>query len=127
MNEVISPSTAKPIGKIRNPWVVFILSIVTLGIYGIIWYYSIFEELKNWRGQGWSGVTFLLLLLLFGIATIAAPWLVPAYIGRMYEEDGKEKPVTGFTGFWIFLPIIGGIVWVLKVQNNLNAFWESKK
>lgn len=129
MNETASPSTTvttKPVGKIRNPWVVFILSIVTLGIYAIIWCYSIFEELRNWRGQGWSGIVFILLFLFLGIALIAIPWLIPAYIGRMYEEDGKTKPITGLTGFWVLLPIIGGIVWIFKVQNNLNAFWEAK-
>ena len=131
MNEtpatVMTTMVNKPIGKIRNPWTVLILSIVTLGIYGIVWYYCIFEELKNWRSQGWSGTVFIIFFLLFGIALIAIPWLIPAYVGRMYEEDGKTKPITGLTGFWIFFPIIGGIMWIFKVHNNLNAFWETKK
>ena len=131
MNEtpatVMTTTINKPIGKIRNPWTVLILSIVTLGIYGIVWHYCIFEELKNWRGQGWSGTVFIIFFLIFGIALIAIPWLIPAYVGRMYEEDGKTKPITGLTGFWVLLPIIGGIIWILKVQNNLNAFWGAKK
>ena len=131
MNEssaAVTPnSIAKPMGKSRNPWVVLILSIVTFGIYNIIWHYCILEELRNWRGQGWSGMVFIIFFLLFGIALIAIPWLIPAYVGRMYAEDGQEKPITGLTGFWVFLPIFGGIVWIFKVQNHLNAFWESKK
>lgn len=130
MNNTVTPSTTmttKPVGKIRNPWVVLILSIVTLGIYSIIWYYSIFEELRNWRKQGWNGIIFLLLFLFFGVALIAIPWLIPAYIGRMYEEDDKIKPISGLTGFWVLLPIIGGIVWIFKIQNNLNTFWEEKQ
>jgi len=116
----------RPIGKNRNPWLVLILSIVTFGIYIIVWHYSILEELRNWRGQGWSGMIFIIFFLMFGIVLIAIPWLVPAYVGRMYEEDGKEKPITGLTGFWVLLPIFGGIVWIFKVQNNLNIFWEAK-
>ena len=129
MNESATSSNMnkKPVGKIRNPWIVILLQIVTLGIYGIIWQYSIFEELRNWRGQGWSGVIYIIFLIFLGIALIAVPWLIPAYVGRMYEEDGKAKPITGLTGFWVFLPIIGGIVWIVKVQNNLNAFWQEKK
>lgn len=130
MNQAASAAvipTTKPIGKIRNPWSVLILSIVTLGIYSLIWHYSVFEELRNWRGQGWSGIVFILLCLFFGIAMIAIPWLIPAYIGRMYEEDGKAKPITGLAGFWMFIPIIGGIIWIFKVQNNLNAFWQEKQ
>lgn len=130
MNEssaaVMTTSFAKPMGKIRNPWVVLILSIVTFGIYNIVWHYSILEELRNWRGQGWSGMVFIIFFLIFGIALIAIPWLVPAYVGCMYAEDGQEKPITALTGFWVLLPIIGGIVWIFKVQNNLNAFWEAK-
>ena len=121
-----SRSMVRPLGKPRNPFVVLILGIVTLGIYALIWQYSIFEELRNWRGQGWSGIIFLLLFLFFGVALIAVPWLLPAYIGRMYEEDGKAKPITGLSGFWVLLPLIGGIVWLFKVQNTLNRFWESK-
>ncbi len=116
----------KPVGKVRNPWIVLILGVVTLGIYGIIWQYSIFEELKNWRGQGWSGVLYLLLTLFLGIALIAVPWLTPAYVGRMYAEDGREKPITGLTGFWCLLPLVGAIIWIFKVQNAMNEFWESK-
>ena len=117
----------KPIGKVRNPWVVLLLSIVTLGIYSIVWHYCVLEELRNWRGQGWSGLVFIIFLIFFGIALIAIPWLIPAYVGRMYAEDGKSKPISGLTGFWIFLPLIGGIVWIVKIQNHLNAFWESKR
>jgi hypothetical protein len=116
----------KPIGRIRNPWMVLILGLVTFGIYGFIWYYSIFEELRNWRGQGWSGIVFIILFVFFGIALIAIPWLIPAYVGRMYAEDAQVKPISGLTGFWILLPLIGGIVWLFRVQNSLNAFWKTK-
>lgn len=117
----------KIIGKNRNPLTVIILSIVTFGIYSIVWYYSIFEELKNYRGQGWSGPFYIILALFFGIALIACPWLIPAYVGRMYEEDGQDKPISGLTGFWIFVPIAGGIVWIYKVQGHMNNFWDAKR
>lgn len=129
MNETtlsVSQVATKPVGKVRNPWMIILLIPVTLGIYGVVWYYSIVEELKNWRGQGWSGMMFIFLLFFFGIALIALPWLIPAYIGRMYEEDGQKKPITGLAGFWQFIPIIGLFVWVFKVQNNLNRFWKQK-
>ena len=52
--------------------------------------------------------------------------MLPAEVGNLYERDGKEKPISGLTGFWNLLPIIGGIVWLFKVQGRLNDFWESK-
>ena len=69
---------------------------------------------------------YFLFLLLFRLPLIAIPWLIPAYIGCMYQEDGQAKPITGLTGFWVLFPVIGGIVWVFKVQNRLNKFWRAK-
>ena len=30
----------------------------------------------------------------------------------------------GVTGFWNFLPLIGWIIWLVKIQNALNRQWE---
>jgi len=116
----------RPIGKRRSPIAVIVLSIVTLGVYGIIYHYCTFEELRNRRGQGWSGGVFLIFLFLFPIPLVALPWLVPAYVGRMYAEDGQERPITGLAGFWQLLPLIGLIIWVFRVQNCMNRFWQLK-
>jgi len=116
----------KPVGRVRSPFVVFILMIVTLGIYGIIYHYSTFEEIRNWRGQGWSGVAYLLFQFLLPPVALVIPWLIPSYIGQMYAEDGQAKPITGLSGFWIFLPLLGGIIWLFVCQNKMNEFWEQK-
>jgi hypothetical protein len=34
--------------------------------------------------------------------------------------------VSGKTGFWMFLPLVGYFVWTIKVQGALNRFWASK-
>jgi hypothetical protein len=57
---------------------------------------------------------------------IALPWLLAAYVGRMYAEDSQTPPITGLSGFWIFVPFIGGIIWLVKVQRRLNEFWIAK-
>lgn len=120
-------SDQKPLGKIRNPLTAILLTIVTLGIYAVVWNYSTFEELKNYRGQGWSGMLYLLFQFLFPFPLLALPWLMPAYVGNLYAEDGRVKPINGLTGFWLFLPIIGAVVWFFKMQGNLNEFWTSKR
>jgi len=116
----------RPIGKIRNPWTVVLLMIVTLGIYTFFYYYRTFEELKNYRGRGWSGTLYLLFQFVFPFPLLAIPWLVPAYIGRMYDEAGMDKPISGNTGWWVFVPIAGIFIWLFKVQNRLNGFWSAK-
>lgn len=126
----VAPATPhvapRPVGKQRSPLAALLLTLVTLGIYGIVYYYCILEELRNWRGQGWSGGVYLIFQFIFPIPLVALPWLVPAYVGRMYAEDGQEKPITGLAGFWWLLPLIGGIVWIFRVQNCLNRFWQQK-
>jgi hypothetical protein len=43
---------------------------------------------------------------------------------RRLLETG-EKPVSGVTGFWNLIPLVGFIIWVVKVQGALNRRWES--
>jgi hypothetical protein len=117
-----------PIGKCRSPGMVILLSIVTLGIYQIIWRYSMFEELYQYRRTGWSGglalvFTFVPILNMVGLAIF---WLLPGYIGDLYQEDGRQKPITGLHGFWIFLPIAGIFIWIAGIQSRMNEFWMSK-
>ena len=119
---------SKPIGKVRSPLMVLILSIITLGIYSIFYHYFTFEELKNYRGQGWSGAAFLIFAFIppLHVVLIVVPWLLPAYVGRMYAEDNQEKPITGWAGCWALLPILGPIIWLFRLQNCLNRHWQGE-
>ena len=114
-----------PLGKPRGIGFGILIFILTFGIYGYYWSYVTFEEMKNHRnGQGIGGV--LALVLWFVGGSIAIPFIAGSEVGNMYAEEGREKPVTGKTGFWILLLIIGNIVWFVKVQGALNRYWESK-
>jgi hypothetical protein len=128
MTEAAQPAAAapaaadRPIGRQRGIGFVILMSIFTLGIYSIYWYYTSFEMLKNYRKQGVNGVVGT--LLAFVIVSI---FLLPAYVGRMYNEDGNpNNPVSGLSGFWVLIPYVGGIIWLYKVQTALNQFWASK-
>ncbi len=47
----------------------------------------------------------------------------------MYAQDGREKPMTGWTGLWLYpgiFLIVPAIVWFVKIQGALNRYWESK-
>ena len=111
-----------PPGQMRTPVVVILLSLVTLGIYGLFWYYRVFEDLKLRTGNGVGGVVGLILGLCIAIVNV---FLLPSEIGNMYTQEGLEKPVTGLTGFWDLIPLIGWIIWVVKVQNAMNRRWEA--
>jgi hypothetical protein len=108
------------VGTVRKPIVVILLSIITFGIYYIYWQYVMFEESKQYSGQGVGGVVGLLFALLLAIVNI---FLLPAEIGNLYLREGREAPMSGLTGFWIFLPIVGWFVWLVKVQRRTNELW----
>jgi Domain of unknown function (DUF4234) len=121
------PATAAPaqgsIGKPRGILFVIVLSIVTLGIYHLYWYYKTFEELKRHTGNGIGGILGLLIAIIFNPIN----WFVlPSEIGGMYRGDGRPAPMTGWTGLWILLPLVGWFVWTVKTQGALNRYWESK-
>jgi hypothetical protein len=109
-------------GQVRSPVAVIIFSIITLGIYTLYWYYVVFDDLKQRTGDGVGGLVGLILGLCIGIVNI---FLLPAEIGNMYAKEGLEKPVTGLTGFWVLIPLVGFIIWFVKVQNAMNARWEA--
>ena len=114
-----------PLGQPRGIGFGILMSIITLFFYTYYWSYKTFEEMKQHRnGQGIGGAIALVLMLVGG--SIAIPFFAGSEVGQMYAEDGREKPVTGQTGFWILRPLIGNIVWFVKVQGALNRYWESK-
>ena len=117
-----SPPAWGPVGKVRNPWAVFGLSIITLGIYFLYWTYQVFREMKDHTGDGVGGPIGLVIGIVVGFVNA---FLIPSEVGNMYAKAGEPKPVRGVTGFWMLIPIVGFIIWLIKVQGALNERWET--
>jgi hypothetical protein len=113
---------AGPVGKVRSTGTCILLFIVTLGIYGLFWYYKSHDEMKRYSGEGLGGG--LALLIGFFVGVVMA-FLSPMEVGRLYERRGQAAPVSALTGLWLLLPLIGGIVWFVKTNGALNEFWRS--
>jgi hypothetical protein len=111
------------IGELRKPLTVVLLTIITCGIYLLWWYYRNFEDMKQYSGEGVGGLLGLLLAIFCGIIAI---FLLPAEVGNLYEREGKDKPISALTAFWNLIPLIGGIIFIYKVQNALNGHWGPK-
>ena len=119
------------IAKVRNPWGVLGLGLITLGIYNIFWYYYVNKEFKEYGAaqgdqelaESQPGMSVL-------AVTLGALIIVPAIISfvrtvqrqqRVQELGGVEK-VNG----WIVLILILVISPAVYpyMQSSLNKLWE---
>jgi len=124
MSEFAAQQQRGPVGNTRSIGLSILWFVLTLSIYGFVWVYKTQEEVKRYSGNGVGGVLGLVIFILISPVTF---FIVPSEVRYMYEDlDGQKSPVRGIHGLWFLLPIIGHIVWFIKVQGALNRYWESK-
>jgi hypothetical protein len=112
------------VGRTTSPGMQILLTIVTLGIWAAVWTYRQFEDTKNWSGEGIGGGLAVVIYIFVGIII---PFLLANEVDtKLYMRDGKESPVHTITGLWALIPLVGGLIWYIKVQRALNEFWVSK-
>jgi Zn-dependent protease len=115
-------ATTGPVGTVRSTGTCILLFIVTLGFYGLYWYFKSHDEMKRYSGEGIGGG--LALLIGFFLGVVMA-FLSPMEVGKLYERRGQPAPVSALTGLWILLPLLGVIVWFVKTNGALNDYWRS--
>jgi RND superfamily putative drug exporter len=97
-----------------------VLFVITLGLYGWYWVYRTHREARRRTGEGLGG---WLGLLLWIVLLPVSAFVIPSTVGRMYDKAGREAPVRGLTGLWLFpfgVLIVPGIVWFLKIHYALQ-------
>ena len=112
-------------GTPRNPLMVIILAMLTMGIYGIYWTYCIAEENKRYGGVGPGGLIKIKKKFIH-LVNIYRAIMITAETGDMQALNGMPKTVDGTTFFWIFLPILGPFIRLWKLQGAANEVWYSK-
>ena len=105
------------IGEKRSPEKIIGLWVMTFGLYGIYWLATTFSELQANRKKGISGRSYALLAVLFPPLAVSACWLLPAYVGRLYAENGKLEDISSCWGAMLFLPTIA--VWAMVSMSYL--------
>lgn len=110
--------------KIRNPILVWVLTIVTLGLYLIYWGYTVSKELNfaeektvlaldRWRKMFFSLIGFILIgILLVKIAGIGMPVIVAFFLANV---------------FYVYVQISIGN-YIIKKQKELNlseTYWHA--
>ena len=116
--------------KIRNPFGVFVLAIVTLGIYYVVWYYKVNRELRDASGIDVSPITAILAI------TIGWAIIVPPFVSwyRTFERlqqaqrqaglVNEVNPILGFVFYLVALYLLP--VELLYAQDELNKLWRAR-
>lgn len=115
-----APVGTGPLGKPRSAGIVILLTIVTLGIWTLVWSFQNGEELKQHARTGIGGIGYLLITLFISPVTM---FLMAGEVEQLYRRDGKEPPITTIWGLWFLLPIIGQFIWYFRIQRSLNEYW----
>lgn len=115
-----------PVGRVRSTGTCILLMIVTLGFYSWYWYFQTHDEMKRHTGEGLGGGVALILAIFVGFVS---PFFAAHEVGEMYQRRGLQRPVSAVTGLWMLLLswffLVGAIVWFVKVNGALNAYWRS--
>ncbi len=123
--------------KVRQPWVVVLLHVVTLGFYNWYWYYKINRELRDFgrvykleRSQGinpWLS----LLAVTFGWILIVPPIVSWYRCTKRIQEAQAVLNQEGISGWALGLSYVGGWFFTLVflvipylVQDALNGVWS---
>jgi hypothetical protein len=120
---VAPPATTRPVGQPRSAGLVILLSIVTFGIWTLVWSYQNGEELKRHANTGLGGIAYLLITLLISPVTM---FLMAGEVEQLYRREGKEPPITSIWGLWFLLPLLGNLIWYLRIQKSLNDYWAAR-
>lgn len=116
------PAMPGPLGTPRGIGACIGLAIVTLGIYTFVWTWKTHEEIKRHSGIGVGGPVGFLIYFVISPVTY---FLLASEVRQMLARSGRPSRVQGLTGLWILLPLVGPIVWFVKVQGQLNEYWRS--
>ena len=110
----------------RNPLGVLGLTLITLGIYGLYWYYKVNDEIKNFTNDGTISPVRSLMAFIFGWLIIVPPFIAiyntAKHVRDMEERVGVQQQIEPALAV-IFMLLIS-IVIGLYVQEHLNRVWD---
>jgi hypothetical protein len=133
--EVVMPGGAR--AKIRDEGLVLLWTVLTLGIYTLVWYYKINREMRDFgRAHGDQRLATSKPVLSILAVTLGSLVLIPAVVSY-WRTTGRIRHMQGLCnvpqssgwligvcyvlGFFVVLPLL---VIPPYVQSGLNAVWR---
>ena len=111
----------------RNPLGVLGLSFITLGIYGLYWYYKVNQEIQRYTGDQTISPSRSLIAVIPGFLLIVPPFIAyyntSNHIVQMQEQRGIASQISP-----ALVVILALVIWIgmaAYVQEHLNRVWDS--
>lgn len=110
----------------RNPLGVLGLTFITLGIYGLYWYYKINDEIRRFEKDETISPVRSLMALLFGWLIIVPPfiavWNTANHMLKMEERTGVQSQIS--PALAVVLLLVISFALGIYVQEHLNRVWD---
>lgn len=119
--------TGVRLGKTRKPFGVWLLTVITLGVYGMVWYYKINRELRDYNGR----IEVSPGLALCFVTIVAIPTVGISGIVSFVKTGGRVNTAMSAAGAGrcsaaagVLLNFLGGFG-VCYYQSRLNRVWAA--
>ena len=116
--------------KLRNPWGVWLLSLITLGVYGAVFWYKINREMRDYSAASGRPLNNDPTNAVLAV-TIGALVIVPAIISWVHTARrcrAVRQIITGddtggtSSGLTVLRALLGGFH-LINLQGSLNLCW----
>ncbi|ADD45944.1 DUF4234 domain-containing protein [Stackebrandtia nassauensis] len=121
-------ATGVQLGKTRSPVAVWLLTLVTLGVYGMVWYYKVNREVRDYNGQ----IEVSPGLALCNVTIIAPFTLSISAIVSFVRTGGRISRAMAFARAGTCSGAVGTLLQVLLFgtgvcyyQSRLNRVWAA--
>ena len=113
-------------GQVKDPVVVLLLTVVTCGIYGLVWLYDIGDQInKALDKEAVKPVYVLISILCFPILYY---YIYTLDLALIELGESREVPYTPNFVIWIITMLFGVGLFICEIQTQtfLNQVWEKE-
>jgi hypothetical protein len=111
----------------RNPLGVLGLTFITLGIYGLYWFYKVNEEIKRYTKDDTISPGRSLAALIPGFLLIVPPFIAYYNTANHIEDIQQRRGIVSQISP-VLVVLLGLVIWIgmsAYVQEHLNRVWGS--
>lgn len=115
-----------PVGVVRNPLLIILYSILSCGIYFIVWLYQVSKEINDYTRAELTEPSYAIIGIFCFVFTYLNMYKVDQAIVTIDNVEGRRSE-SRFV-LWLLLTLlagVGGLIMMYQVQESLNNVWYS--